>query len=106
MSGNHKAGSSVAFHELVHLPRKRTQPKEDREALALIICPIPDPLDTADQAARANHWDLAHMDDRRLWVEKECVQHALALIEPPHPWHLERYDRICAEEARRGGRAA
>jgi hypothetical protein len=74
-----------------------------RAQIAEAFLPLPDPLLSDREAARAEHADLFEMADSELWRERERCRIRLAIEDESDSWVTERLERIRAEERRRRG---
>lgn len=96
---NNNGGNMRTLHE-ERLGRQRWTQRENRLAercerqtlTALLdrISPIPNPLDSAEQFARANHLDLESMTPDALRLERARIRQRLLLDPTPVSWLAER----------------
>ena len=71
-------------------------PPGDTSLIAILerFCHLPDPVDSAEQAERRAHLDLADLDAAALRQELAALCLWLPLQRSPDPWFLERVTRL------------
>jgi hypothetical protein len=66
---------------------------------------IPNPLESLEESDRFEHYDLAALDDFRLWQARRQAVRVLETIdernESARDWWIERLRRIAAEQRSR-----
>lgn len=72
-----------------------------RQQIAEAVLPIPDPLRSDREAARASHEDLRDMRVEELWREGERCRVRLAIEDEADIWVRERLARVRVEQQRR-----
>lgn len=73
----------------------------ERERLAGLFYPDPDPADTLEDALREKHEDCRALTDSELRSEMLLARLRLALTRAPSEWLTERLERLGGERARR-----
>jgi hypothetical protein len=61
------------------------------------LYPLPRPLLTIEEWERSRHLDLAGLSIDDLELEGHRVRHRIAYDPKPHPWLLERRERVRCE---------
>ena len=74
----------------------RKAPQKRIERLIAAAYPIPDPLASEEDYFRFTHQDLACMTNAELQRESERVHYCLLFCDRPHPWLIQRDERLTA----------
>jgi hypothetical protein len=75
-------------------PPNRKPTSSPHVRLLARLYPLPKPLLTIEEWQRSRHLDLATYSRDDLELEAHRVRHRLAYDHRPHPWLLERRERV------------
>ena len=70
------------------------QDESSLDAALRHLCRVPDPLESAEEAERWAHEDLAQLRSEEIRREREALRLWVRLQVAPSPWRLERLKRL------------